>query len=298
MSVSVTQTKGLKAASIRQSSWFLRLSRWSGVLAKYVVLLFFLYIFLQPFIWIWSSALKSSQEIAADPFALPKEWHWENLANAWTLGRFNQYIGNTLIYSVIIVLGVCFIACLAGYALATRPFPGQNFIFILFLLGLMVPFQSIMIPVYYLARDLHILGTRWAMIIPSTALGLPFGIFLMRAFFRGLPMELADAAWIDGCTEWGVFWRIMLPLAMPGLTTLAVFQFMGTWNAFLIPLILVQREELRPVALGIMFYFGRYTADRGMIAAGVTLASLPIILVYLSLQHQFVRGITAGAVRG
>jgi len=242
--------------------------------------------------------LKSTQEIAADPFALPKEWHWENLANAWTLGRFDRYIGNTIIYSVIVVLGVCAIACLAGYALATPHFPGQNLIFLLFLLGLMVPFQSIMIPMYYLVRDLKILGTRWAMIIPSIALGLPFGIFLMRAFFRGLPLELADAARIDGCTEWGVFGRVMLPLAMPGLTTLAVFQFMGTWNSFAIPLILVQREELRPVALGIMFYFGRYTSDRAMIAAGVTLAVLPIILMYLLMNRQFVRGITAGAVRG
>jgi ABC-type glycerol-3-phosphate transport system permease component len=264
---------------------------------KYAVLLFFLWIFLQPFIWIWSSALKSSQEIAADPFALPKEWHWENLAQAWTLGRFDRYIGNTILYSASVVAGVCMIACLAGYALATPRFPGQNFIFIVFLLGLMVPFQSIMIPIYYLARDLHILGTRWAMIIPSIALGLPFGIVLMRAFFRGLPIELADAARIDGCNEWSVFWRVMLPLAAPGLTTLAVFEFMGTWNAFSLPLILVQREELRPVALGIMFYFGRYTSDRAMIAAGVTLAILPIILVYLVMQRQFVRGITAGSVR-
>jgi ABC-type glycerol-3-phosphate transport system permease component len=274
------------------------LRRWGWQLVKYAILVFFLWIFLQPFIWIWSSALKTSQEIAADPFALPKEWHWENLARAWTLGRFDRYIGNTILYSVSVVIGVCMIACLAGYALATPRFPGQNLIFILFLLGLMVPFQSIMIPVYYLARDLHILGTRWAMIIPSIALGLPFGIFLMRAFFRGLPLELADAARIDGCNEWSVFWRVMLPLATPGLSTLAVFEFMGTWNAFTLPLILVQREELRPVALGIMFYFGRYTSDRGMIAAGVTLAILPIILVYLVMQRQFVHGITAGAVRG
>jgi ABC-type glycerol-3-phosphate transport system permease component len=275
-----------------------RLRRWGWQILKYTILLFFLLIFLTPFIWIWSSALKSSQEIAANPFALPREWHWENLANAWTVGRFNQYIGNTAIYSAAIVMAVCFFSCLAGYALATPPFPGRDLIFTIFLLGLMVPFQSIMIPIYYLARDLHILGTRWAMIIPSTALGLPFGIFLMRAFFRGLPPELADAAKIDGCSEWGVFWRVMLPLAAPGLVTLAVFQFMWTWNAFIVPLILVQREELRPVALGIMFYFGRYTADRGMIAAGVTLASVPIMVMYLILQRHFIRGITAGALKG
>lgn len=275
-----------------------RLLRWAGEGGRYLLLLGFLIFFLLPFIWMWSSALKTTQEISQDPFALPSAPHWENLARAWTIGKFGKYIWNSVIYGATIVTGVCFLACLAGYALAMPPLPGRNLIFTVFLLGLMVPFQSIMIPLYYLARDLNILATRWAMIIPSIALGLSFGIFLMRAFFAGLPIELADAGRIDGCDEWGVFRRIMLPLAVPGLLTLAVFQFLWTWNSFIVPLVLVQREEFRPMALGIMFFFGRYTADRGMIAGGVTLGSLPIILVYVVLQRQFIQGITAGAVKG
>jgi ABC-type glycerol-3-phosphate transport system permease component len=275
-----------------------RVLRLLGEIARYAVLVFFLVIFILPFIWIWSSALKTSIEISQDPFALPSQPQWENLVRAWTIGKFSRYIGNSVIYSVAIVTGVGFFSCLAGYALSSRDLPGRRIIFTLFLLGLMVPFQSIMIPLYYLARDLHILGTRWAMILPSLALGLSFGIFLMRAFFLGLPSELSDAARIDGCNEWGVFRRVMLPLAYPGLLTLAVFQFLFTWNSFSLPLVLVQREELRPMALGIMFFFGRYTSDRGMIAAGVMLGSLPIILVYLILQRQFIEGITAGALKG
>jgi ABC-type glycerol-3-phosphate transport system permease component len=265
---------------------------------RYLVLIAFFILFILPFFWIWISALKSSQEIALDPFALPSSLQWDNLVRAWTVGRFDTYFGNSLIYSVTVAAGVVLISCLAGYSFGFLKFPGRDFIFTLFLLGIMVPFQSIMIPLYYLVRDLHILGTRWAMIIPSIALGLSFGIFFMRAFFRGLPAELADAARIDGCNEWGVFRHVMLPLTGPALSTLTVFQFMWTWNSLLLPLVLVQREELRPVALGAMFFTGRYTQDRGMIAAGVTLTILPVILIYFVLQRQLIRGITAGALKG
>ena len=264
---------------------------------RYLVLIAFLVVFLLPFLWIWSSAFKTSIEIARDPFALPSALRWENLQRAWTVGRFDRYIWNSVIYCTAIVAGVVALSCLAGYALALLPLPRRNAILVLFLLGLMVPFQSVMIPLYYLLRDIHLLETYWAFIVPGIALRLPFGIFLMRGFFRGLPPELADAARLDGANEWAVFRQVMLPLATPGLATLVVFQFMFTWNQFLMPLVFVQRDELRPVSLGTMFFFGRYTADRGMIAAGVTIAMLPVVLLYLVLQRRFIEGITAGALK-
>ena len=275
----------------------LRFGRSGEEIARYAVLLLFLVIFLLPFIWIWSSAFKSSIEIARDPFALPETLRWENLQRAWTVGRFDRYIWNSVIYCAAIVAGVVGLSCLAGYALALLPLPGRDVILLVFLLGLMVPFQSVMIPLYYLLRDFGILETYWAFIVPGIALRLPFGIFLMRGFFRGLPPELADAARIDGANEWKVFRQVMLPLATPGLATLVVFQFMFTWNQFLMPLVFVPRDELRPVSLGTMFFFGRFTADRGMIAAGVTIAMLPVVLLYLALQRRFIEGITAGALK-
>ncbi len=272
-----------------------RVTGWE--IARYVVLIVFALIFLMPLIWMWSSALKSSIDIAMDPFALPRHPRWENLREAWSTGHFSRYVGNSVIYSVAIITGVVVLSCLAGYALVFLPVPGSNLIFFLFLLGLMVPFQSIMIPLYYLLRDFHLLQTYWGFIIPGTASGLPFGIFLMRAFFRGLPPEIADAARVDGANEFRVFHQVMLPMAGPGLTTLVVFQFMFTWNAFLMPLVFVQRDELRPVSLGVMFFSGRFSADRGMIAAGVTIAMIPVIVLYLALQRHFIKGITAGAVK-
>ena len=274
-----------------------RLGRAGPELIRYAVLLVFLVVFLLPFLWIWSSALKSSVEIARRPFGLPTEFRWQNLQRAWTVGHFDQYIWNSVIYCAAIVAGVVLLSCLAGYALALLPLPGRDVLLVVFLLGLMVPFQSVMVPLYYLLRDINLLETYWAFIVPGIALRLPFGIFLMRGFFRGLPPELADAARVDGANEWRVFRQVMLPLATPGLSTLVVFQFMFTWNQFLMPLVFVQRDELRPVSLGTMFFFGRYTADRGMIAAGVTIAMLPVVLLYLVLQRRFIEGITAGAMK-
>ena len=275
-----------------------RWKRGTGLeLLRYLVLTGFVLIFFVPVIWVWSSAFKTSREIMNDPFGLPNELLWENLERAWTIGRFDRYIGNTLIYCVAIVGGVVALSCLTGYALALLPLPGRGVILMIFVLGLMVPFQSVMIPIYYLLRDLNLLETYWAFILPGIAFRLPFGIFLMRGFFRGLPGELRDAARVDGANEWAVFRQIMLPLAIPGLATLVVFQFIWTWNQFLMPLVYVQTDELRPVSLGTMFFFGRFTADRGMIAAGVTISMIPMVILYLLLQRRFIEGITAGAMK-
>ncbi len=149
-----------------------------------MLILFFL-LTIVPFIWMWSSALKDSTEIFRNPFALPTHIRLANLAKAWTVGRFRVYFLNTIIVTLPTVAGVVSLSCLAGNALGRLRFMGRTPLLYIFLLGLMVPFQSIMIPLYYMLRDFHILGTYWAMILPATALGLPFGIFLMQAFFRG-----------------------------------------------------------------------------------------------------------------
>jgi raffinose/stachyose/melibiose transport system permease protein len=270
----------------------------ANLIASYGVLVTFALIALAPIIVMWMNALKKSTEIFRNPFALPTVFQWENLVRAWTVGRFNQYIGNSVILTIPTVLGVVALASLAGYSFGRLKFVGSNIVYYLFLLGLMVPFQSIMIPMYYDLRDFQLIGSYWAMILPAIALGLPFGIFLMQAFFKGLPAELAEAARIDGCTEFGVFFRVILPLAQPAISTLVVFQFMWTWNAFLMPLLFLNEESLRPVALGIVFFSGRYTTNYGLVAAGVTLATLPLIAIYIIFQRQFMRGLTAGAVKG
>lgn len=265
---------------------------------QYAVLVLFALICLIPLFWVVSSSLKNTSEIAMNPLGPPGTLRFENYVEAWTTGRFGKYLGNSIIYAVPIVLGSVFLSCMAGYGFARFRVPGGSLLFYLLLLGLMVPFQSIMIPMFYILRDLGFLGTYWAMIVPSIALGMPFGIFFMRAFFLRLPQELADAAEIDGAGEWGVFWQVMFPLGLPGITTLGVFTFMSAWNSFLLPLIYVQKEELRPLILGLMFFRSRYTQNIPLTMAGAVIAMLPIVIVYIIFQRKFIQGMTAGAVKG
>lgn len=269
-----------------------------GGAAKYAILVSFAAIAALPLLWVVVTSLKTTREVAMSPMGLPTVFRWQNYVEAWGVGRFGSYFLNSIIVSVPIVVITVVLSCLAGYALARLRVTGGQVFFYVFLVGLMVPFQSVMIPLFYILRDVRLLGTYWAMILPMVAIGLPLGVFLMRAFFLGLSSELADAAKMDGCSEFGVFWRIMLPLATPGISTLAVLQFIAAWKEFLIPLLYLQREELRPLVLGLMFFKTAYTRDIPLTMAATGIVMLPIVLVYLLLQRKFIQGITAGAVKG
>lgn len=275
-----------------------RLQTRLGRLLTYAILIAVGVLALIPFFWVWSTAFKTPPEIAASPLSFPKAPTLENFPQAWVQGRLGRYFLNTVIVTVPIMLLTIALSSLAGYAFARHRFLGRNVIFFTFLIGLTLPFQSIMIPLYYTLRDLHILGTYWAMIIPQTAIGLPFGIFIMRAFFQGLPVELEDSGRVDGCTEFGVFWRIILPLARPGMMTLGIFSFLAAWNSFLLPLIYMQKETLRPLVVGLMFFQARYTTDYALTMAGATIVSTPVIILFVIFQRQFIQGLTAGAVKG
>ena len=265
---------------------------------QYVVLIFFALICLVPLLWVLANSLKTTREIALNPLGPPMTFNWQNYVEAWTVGRFGKYFANSVIVTIPIVVGTVVLSCLAGYGFARFKLPGGKLVFYLFLLGLTVPFQSIMIPLFYLLRDVGFLGTYWAMIVPNIVLGLPFGIFFMRAFFLRLPEELADAAKIDGASEFGVFWSIMLPLSLPAIAAQVVFQFAGAWNSFLVPLIYVQKEELRPLVLGLMFFKSRYTQNIPLTMAGAVIVMLPIVVIYLIFQRKFIQGMTAGALKG
>jgi raffinose/stachyose/melibiose transport system permease protein len=265
--------------------------------SRHAVLILFAIISLYPILVTWFTALRPAKESQQNPFGLPWPPIWENVANAWVKGRFGDYLMNSVIIAIPTVIGVVVLSALAGYGIARFRFPGRALAFGAILLGLTIPFQSVMIPLYYQLLQMGLLGSYWAVILPGIAFGLPFGVFLMAAFFEDLPKELHEAARVDGCSELRIFWSVMLPLAKPAVSTLIVFQFMRTWNEFLMPLLYLQDEAKRPIPLGLMFFQGTYTKDIGLIAAGVTLATVPVIIVYLIFQRQFVRGLTAGAVK-
>jgi raffinose/stachyose/melibiose transport system permease protein len=266
-------------------------------LVKHAILLLFAVLAFYPVLVMIFTALRPAREAFQNPFGLPTSLYWDNIVTAWVRGRFGTYLLNSLIITVPTVIGVVTLSCLAGYGISRFRFPGRNFMFYTILIGLTVPFQSVMIPLYYQLLQMGLIGTYWAVILPGTAFGLPFGTFFMQAFFEDLPNELAEAGRVDGCSEWRIFRSIMLPLARPAVFTLIVFQFMKTWNEFLMPLLYLQDENLRPVPLGLVYFQGAYTRDIGLIAAGVSIATIPVIIIYLIFQRQFVKGLTAGAVK-
>ncbi len=272
-------------------------SRHARLWFRHAVLILFAFIALYPIVVMWITALRPTREVMQDPFGLPTTLFFGNVVNAWVKGRFGSYFINSIIITVPTVIGVTALSALGGYGIARFRFRGRMLIFYTMLLGLTIPFQSVMIPLYYQLLAMGMIGTYLAVILPSIAFGLPFGIFLMQSFFEDLPHELTEAARVDGCSEFRIFRSVMLPLAWPAISTLVVFQFMRTWNEFLMPLLYLQDEALRPIPLGLMFFQGAYTRDIGLIAAGVALSTIPVIVVYLIFQRQFVKGLTAGAVK-
>jgi raffinose/stachyose/melibiose transport system permease protein len=255
-----------------------------------------------PLLLIVSTALKDPLEVAQNPYGLFTAFRLQNIADAWTLGEFSHYFLNTVYITVPIVLGVVILSTFAGYAFAMLDFPFKNVIFYVFTLGLMIPFFSIMVPLYYELRWMGLLGHLPAVILPGIAgaaeAGLPIGIFLMRSFFQDLPRDLSNAARVDGATEWRVFLNVMLPLALPGCAVLAILAFLRAWNTFILPLIYLPGEENRTLATGLYQFAGGRTQETELVASGALIMSLPVVVFFIIFQRNFVRGLTSGAVKG
>jgi raffinose/stachyose/melibiose transport system permease protein len=279
----------------------IRNRRWGANVAKYGVLSFFALLTIYPLLLVVSTAVKDPLDVG-NPFALFSSIRLSNIADAWTLGRFGAYFMNTVYITVPTVAGVLVLSVMAGYALARINFPGRTFVFFTFLLGLMIPFTSVMIPLFYELQDLRLFGSLWAVILPAiggaAGFGVPLGVFLMRSFFQDLPNELAEAARVDGASEFQVFSKVMLPLSAPGIAVLAVLTFFQSWNQFLMPLLYLPGEENRTLSTGLYIFNSGRTSEYELIAAGSLIMIVPVIVFFLLFQRQFVKGVTAGAVKG
>ena len=276
-------------------------SRLVGTLARYLALAFFAVLVLYPILLIVSTAVKDPLDVTADPFALFSSVNLMNFLDAWTLGGFSGYFWNTVLITALTLLGTITLSVLAGYSLARLYFPGRNLVFLIFITGLMFPFFSVMIPLFYELRDMGLLGTKVGVVLVliagASGYGLPIGVFLMRSFYMDLPEELADAARVDGASEFGVFWRVMLPLSGPGVAVLSVLVFFQTWNVFIVPLLYLPGAENRVLATGLYLFASGRTQEYELTAAGSLIMVVPVVLFFLVFQRLFVRGLTAGALK-
>jgi raffinose/stachyose/melibiose transport system permease protein len=260
-----------------------------GLLAVFTVL---------PLILIWFTAFKPNIDTVTKPYAPPHSLYLHNFPEAWQTGRFGTYFQNSVRITIPVVIASVICSVLAGYALASIKFLGRRVLLGVFTLGLMIPTQALLISLFITMRDLHLLDTFWSVIIAEIGFALPFGIFIMRGFFRSLPTELTDAARIDGCSELRLLWHIALPLSLPAVLALAVFQFIFSWNDFLFPLVFLSSENSRTLPLGLIYFTGKYSTNWALTGAGVIMISAPVIVLYVLLQRHFVRGIIAGGLRG
>ncbi|MGC0143962.1 MULTISPECIES: carbohydrate ABC transporter permease [unclassified Pseudactinotalea] len=268
-----------------------------GLSMRYLVLVALTLMVLLPFVSIVLAAMHPSGSTVSG-LRLPEAWHWENFALAWEAGGYSNLMRSSFIISGGVVPLVALCATLAGYALAVLKAWGARPISILFVLGLTLPVELIVIALYYNLQSVGLTNSYTGVILAEVALFLPFGVYWMQSHFSSVPPELVEAGRIDGARDLTVLGRVLLPISWPALTTLAVLVFMWSWNQFLLVIVLMQNPAMRTAPGGLGFFVGQYSTNIPLLSAATIITIAPIVLVYLAFQRSFISGITQGAIKG
>lgn len=271
---------------------------WVASTAAHVLLLVNAALVILPLCFMVLSSLKTTREIFQRPFGMPALPAWQNYAAVWRTAHFSLYFRNSVVVTVASMALILAAGTLAAYALGRYRFWGNDLLYVYFLTGIMVPIRLAIVPLFVLMRDLHLLGTHWSLVLVYTASGLPSAIFILTGFFRALPRDLDSAARIDGAGELNVLLRVMLPLVRPALAIVTVYNIIPIWNDFFFPLVFIHEDRLKTLPLGLTIFFGEYATNWALLFAGLTLAAAPVIGLYILMSHQFIKGLTAGAIKG
>lgn len=265
-----------------------------------VVLFAWLIIVVFPFIWLIYTSFKTDKQIFFSPWLLPRVWHVDNYVRAWYGAHIGTFFINSIIVVAFALILTTLLSAMTAYVLARFDFPGRQIVTYGFMAGLTFPVFLALIPLFFLVRSLGMIDSLGGLVLVYTAYSLPFSIFFLIGFFRGLPSELAEAAIIDGAGQQQVFWQIMLPLAQPGLITIAIFNFLGQWNQYILPLVLIQDASKYVLTQGLAYLAIQqyYTNDWSGLFAALVIVMIPTILVYAVFQGRLTKGITVGALKG
>jgi len=274
------------AAGFRASTLSLRLILWLFALLSVF-----------PFVLLLLTSLKSQSDVLRGAFALPAYPHFENYMHAWIDGHFGVYFWNSIIVVIPVVVLSLILGTLSGFAFAFLSFPFRRTAFVILTIGMMIPTEAFIIPLYYEMRYLGLINTYAAIILPQVAMSMPFATLFLANAMRLVPGEILEAALLDGARRRYILLKVILPLIAPALSTLALFLFIWTWNEFLIPLILVNDDAYRTLPLGMLFFQGRYTVNTPVLTAGAVIVISPLVVTYLVFQRKFIEGLTAGATK-
>jgi raffinose/stachyose/melibiose transport system permease protein/N-acetylglucosamine transport system permease protein len=251
-------------------------------------------------IWIIFTSIRTNQELYAGVWALPKTINFENYLKAWNVVNLKRYFLNSVIVTFSSILGLTFLCTPAAYVLSRFIFKGRGFLSNLIIAGMGIPYQLLLIPLYRLFLNIKLVDNLFGLMLVYITLSIPFTIFLLSGFLRSLPSELEDAAMIDGCSEFGTFWRVMFPLAQPGIITAAIFNFIFLWNEYMLALVFLSSQNNRTISLGLYSIQSamQYTADWTGLFAAVVIVMLPTTIIFFILSEKVMSGITLGAVKG
>ncbi|WP_078552463.1 carbohydrate ABC transporter permease [Bacillus alkalicellulosilyticus] len=265
----------------------------------YPLLLLFIICYLSPIVWLFLSSVKTNQEISKNPWAVPTEFRWENFQEAWQTANLSQYFVNSLLVGVSSSIVTIFIGAMAAFALSRLKFKKANFlIYQYFLLGLLIPVNALLIPLYLIVNDLYLYGSHWALILTYTAFNLPITIFILVSFMVHFPSELEEAGIIDGCGIFRLFWNVLLPITRPALATVLILNLLNNWNEFILALLFNSNQQMRTVPVGLANFASQYQVNYATLSAGALLTIFPIIVMFIVLQKQVIEGMSAGAVKG
>lgn len=267
------------------------------IVLVFIFLLIYFLLVLYPLIWMVLSSLKTDREFYRNLWGLPAEFQWKNYIKAWQMG-ISSYFMNSVLVTLSTIFVCISIAVLASYALARFQFRGSSFVLMLCMGGMMLSPQVTLIPLYKIIQKLGIHDTYWAMILPYAAYRIPITILLIRAYFLDIPKELEEASIIDGCSSFMTLYHIFIPIAKPILLTCSILIAYYAWNEFLFSIIFIDSRALKTIPSGLMVFRDALNTDFALLFAGLTISALPMILVFLAMQKQFIRGMTAGSVKG
>ncbi len=275
-----------------------RLRRSASSIVVYALLLLVAALIIVPVVYAVISAFRSTGQLASQPFGWPSPWVPENYTSILTSSTFWLAIYNSLFIGILTTILVVAIASMVAFIFSRYSFRGREVLFTYFTLGLLFPVAVAILPLWLLERQLGLVDHAWGVILPQVAFGLPTTIIILRPFFKSIPVELEDAAAIDGCTRFGFFWRILLPLSRPVLGTVGVLAIVGSWNAFLLPLVILNNPSAQTLPLAVQNFSTQYSQDTAKVLAFTVLSMVPALLFYVAAERQIIGGLTGGAVKG
>ncbi|MER5479653.1 carbohydrate ABC transporter permease [Streptomyces sp. NPDC002734] len=252
-----------------------------------------------PLLWAVMTAFKDNRAIISSPWSLPDSLHFDNFTRAWTEAQIGDYFFNTVVVVGCSLTGTLVLGSMAAYVLARFDFPGNRFVYFLFVGGMSFPVMLALVPLFYVVNNIGLLNTTHGLILVYIAYSLPFTVFFLTSFFRTLPTSIAEAAFVDGASHTRTFFQVMLPMAKPGLISVGIFNFLGQWNQYMLPTVLNTEEDHKVLTQGLvqMTAVAGYKSDWAALFAGLVLAMLPVLGAYIVFQRQVVQGLTAGALK-